>query len=187
MWGLISIDKDIIKRCSSNFKSSWVYWENHLGCDQIDLTYLQTRPSKLPRYMGNSWWILFWVESVTLLSVVFCVFFTVIHSRFCHCAWDTANMTFFLLLFHTLLSLSSFHLFGILLLLYIAHTDLHTNPLQPISIGRNTLHILVPHILIWAHRTLFGSFRWLPPLDLLTVLTVLQSQLVCFTGPSQDR
>ena len=111
-------------------------------------------------------------------SSVCCVLsFTVIHSRFCHSVGATANMTFFLLLFHTLLTSCSFQLFAILILC-TSSTLICTQILynQSLLVG-NTLYSILPHILLWAHRTLFAYFRWLPPLDLPTVLSVLQSQV----------
>ena len=89
----------------------------------------------LPRYIDNSWYILFWVVSFTLLFEVYCLF-TVIRSRFGHCVWATANMTLFLLLFHTLAFMVFFSVLCNPATLHIAHTDFHTNPLMQISIGR---------------------------------------------------
>ena len=133
----------------------------------------------LPRYVGNSWCILFWVVSIPLLFVVYCLF-TVIHSRSCHCVWATANIIFFLLLFHTLISSISFQFFSILPLCtsstLICIQILYS---QSLLVG-NTLYSLVPNNLLCALRILFASFRWLPPLDLPTVLSALQSQFVLF-------
>ena len=160
------------------------------------LTSCTARPQRLARpsrplggAASSRWWPslflatwvthgVFFLGGIVRSSVCSVLSFTVIHSRFCHSVGATANMTFFLLLFHTLLSSCSFQFFAILLLC-TSSTLICTHILysQSLLVG-NTLYSLVPHILLWAHRTLFASFRWLPPLDLPTVQSILQSQFV---------
>ena len=83
------------------------------------------------------------------------IFAQTLYLRFRHFVWATSNMTLFLLLFQTLLLWCFIQFFAILLHCIssrlICTQILYT---QSLLVG-DTLYSLVPHILLWAHRTLW--------------------------------